>query len=514
MKNILGREIPDYIDGYGKVTHYTGSKVNTNGKITQNSSFRRVLPGDTKLHRELNTLLDSLELKDSMTLSFHHHLRNGDYILPMVMEEISKRGYKDITIVASSLFPCHKMLVPLIESGIVTQIYSAYISGPVAKAISQGKLSKPAVMHTHGGRARILETGEITIDFAFIAAPTSDEYGNINGVDGKSACGALGYAHSDAQWANCVIAITDNLVPYPNETIEINQTLIDYVLVVDAIGDPKGIVSGTTQITKNPIGLKIAKLTSKFISESGYLKDGVSFQTGAGGISLAVAAEVKNLMKNQEIQGAFASGGITGYIVDMYKEGLFRTLFDVQCFDLDAIKSAKENKGHILMSANMYANANNKGAIVNNLDIVILGATEMDTNFNVNVTTGSDGIIMGGSGGHADTAAGSKCCIIVSQLVNARISVIKDRVTTVTTPGETVDVLVTERGIAINPLRTDLMEIFKNSSLPIMTIEELKKIADDMIGEEEKIEFDEKIVAIVQYRDGSVLDVLKKVKAH
>ena len=217
-------------------------------------------------------------------------------------------------------------------------------------------------------------------------------------------------------------------------------------------------------------------------------------------------------MKNKNIVGSFAAGGITGYIVDMYKEGLFKALFDVQCFDLEAIKSAKENPNHIKMSASMYANCNNKGAVVNKLDIVILGATEIDTAFNVNVTTGSDGIIMGGSGGHSDTAAGSKLCIIVSQLVNARISVLKEKITTITTPGETVDVLVTERGIAINPLREDLIEKFKNSNLPIRTIEELKEISEKMTGKEKPIEFEEKIVAIVQYRDGSVVDVVKQIK--
>lgn len=512
MKNILGREVPDFIEGYGKVNHYNGYLANTTGVVKKNYNFKTVTPEDSKLHTDLTELMDKLPLKDGMVISFHHHLRNGDYVLNLVMEEIAKRGYKDITIAASSIFPCHKPLVEMIEKGIVTQIYAGYMSGPVAQAISEGKMQKTAVMHTHGGRARIMETGEVEVDIAFVAAPTSDEYGNINGVDGKSACGALGYAHSDVENAKLVVAITDNLVPYPNTTIEINQTLIDYVLVVDAIGDPKGIVSGTTQITKNPIGLKVADLTAKFIEQSGYLKDGMSFQTGAGGISLAVAAQVKNLMKSKNIVGSFAAGGITGYIVDMYKEGLFKALFDVQCFDLNAIKSAKENPNHIKMSASMYANANNKGSVVNKLDIVILGATEMDTNFNVNVTTGSDGVIMGGSGGHSDTAAGSKLCIIVSQLVNARISVVKDRITTVTTPGETVDVLVTERGIAINPLRKDLIEKFKNSKLPIKTIEELKEIAESMTGKEEAIEFEDRVVAVVQYRDGSVVDVVRQIK--
>lgn len=512
MKNILGREIPEFIEGYGEVKQYKGYLSNKDGVIKKDFKFKTISSQDSKLHMDLSKLMDKLPLKDGMVVSFHHHLRNGDFVLNMVMEEIAKRGYKDVTIAASSIFPCHKGLVKMIENRVVTQIYAAYISGPVAEAISQGKLEKPAVMHTHGGRARIFESGERTIDIAFMAAPTSDEYGNINGVDGKSACGALGYAHTDAELANIVVAITDNLVEYPNTTIEINQTLVDYVLVVDAIGDPKGIVSGTTQITKNPIGLKVADLTAKFIEESGYLKNGMSFQTGAGGISLAVAAQLKDIMKQREICGSFASGGITGYIVDMYKEGLFKALFDVQCFDLDAIKSAKENPAHITMSASMYANANNKGAVVNKLDVVILGATEIDTNFNVNVTTGSNGVIMGGSGGHSDTAAGSKLCIIVSQLVNSRISVVKDKVTTLTTPGETVDILVTERGIAINPLRKDLLEKFKNSKLPIKTIEELRDIARGMTGQENDIEFEDEIVAVVEYRDGTVIDTIKKIK--
>ena len=512
MKNIFKRDIPKFIEGYGNIREYKGILENYEGIIKKDFKFKPINSRDSKLYKNLEDLMDKLPLKNGMVISFHHHLRNGDYILNMVMEEIAKRGYKDITIAASSIFPCHKNLVELMEKKIVTQIYAAYISGPVAEAISNGKLEKPAIMHTHGGRARIFESGERNIDIAFLAAPTSDEYGNINGVEGKSACGALGYAHTDADLAKVVVAITDNLVEYPNSTIEINQTLIDYVLLIDEIGDPNGIVSGTTQITKNPIGLKIADLTSKFIEESGYLKNGMSFQTGAGGISLAVAAELKNIMKRKEICGSFASGGITSYIVDMYKEGLFKALLDVQCFDLAAIKSAKENKAHITMSASMYANINNKGSVVNKLDVVILGATEIDTDFNVNVTTGSNGVIMGGSGGHSDTAAGSKLCIIVSQLVNSRIAVVKDKVTTLTTPGETVDVLVTERGIAINPLRKDLIEKFKTSKLPIKSIEELREIAIKMTGKENEVEFEEEIVALVEYRDGTIIDIIKKVK--
>ncbi len=512
MKNILGREIPDNIKGYGKVRHYKGYLASKGEQEKKGIKFKNVLPQDEKLCKDLDTLLDKLPLRDGMVVSFHHHLRNGDFVLNTVMKEIAKRGYKDITIAASSIFPCHGELVELIEKKVVTKIYAAYISGPVAIAISQGKLENPAVMHTHGGRARIMESGDLEIDIAFIAAPTSDDYGNINGVEGKSACGALGYAHTDAETAKVAVVITDNLVEYPNPNIEISQTLIDYVVAIDAIGDPNGIVSGTTQITKNPIGLKIANMTTELIKNSGYFKDGMSFQTGAGGVSLAVAADMKSEMMENNIKGSFASGGITGYIVDMYKEGLFKALFDVQCFDLEAIKSTKENSGHMRMSASMYASVNNKGAVVNKLDVVILGATEIDTDFNVNVTTTSDGTIMGGSGGHADTSAGAKLAIIVTQLANSRISAIKDRVTTLTTPGETIDAIVTERGIAINPKNVELIERLKETNLPIMTIEELKNIAESMTGKPKEVEFTDEIVAVIEYRDGTVLDVVRKAK--
>lgn len=512
MKNILGREVPDIIKGYGAVKHYEGLVGAQKIQRKKGSLVRKVTPSDNKLFYDLDLLLDKLPLKDGMVLSFHHHLRNGDFILNMVMKKIAERGYKGITVAASSIFPCHSSLVELIENKTVTSIYAAYISGPVAEAISNGKLENPAIMHTHGGRSRIMESGDLKVDIAFIGAPTSDDYGNINGVEGKSACGALGYAHTDAEMAEVTVAITDNLVDYPNTNIEISQTLIDYVVTVDAIGDPNGIVSGTTQITKNPIGLKIASMTTELIKNSGYFKDGISFQTGAGGVSLAVAAEMKKQMKEDNIKGSFASGGITSYIVNMYKEGLFKALFDVQCFDLEAIKSIEENKGHIRMSASMYGNPYNKGAVVNKLDVVILGATEIDTDFNVNVTTASNGMIMGGSGGHADTAAGAKLSIIVTQLANSRISAIKDRVTTLTTPGETIDVVVTERGIAINSNRKELIERLKETNLPIMSIEELKTIAESMTGKPREVKFTDEIVALIEYRDGTVIDVIKKTK--
>jgi len=512
MKTILSREIPDYIEGYGRVRPFQGAFSDVGVKTKTAVKLTSVSPNDQKVLQSIEDALDKLNISDGMTISFHHHLRNGDYVLNEIMERLAARGVKDLTVAASSIFPIHAPLVEHIKNGVVTGLIANYISGPVAEAVSMGKLKKPAIMQTHGGRARAIESGDLHIDVAFLAAPTADTYGNINGVYGDSACGSLGYAVADAEYADKTIAITDHLVPYPTYPIEISQVFIDYVVKIDSIGDPKGIVSGTTRITKDPVALIIAKRAAEVIKASGLVREGMSFQTGAGGTSLAVAAELKKIMHHEGVVGSFASGGITGYLVEMLEEGLFRSLFDVQCFDLKAIESYRDNRTHQFMSASMYGNPYTKGAVVNNLDIMILGATEIDTEFNVNVTTGSSGMIMGGSGGHSDTAAGSKLAIVVTNLMKARLPIIKNKVITVTTPGESIDVVVTERGIAVNPRRADLLERLRMTKLPLMTIEELKLLAEKITGVPKAVETSEEIVAVVEYRDGTVIDVVRKCK--
>ena len=473
---------------------------------------KRNLPSDNKLVASIEDVFKTLKITSGMTLSFHHHLRNGDYILNMVLEVAAKLGLKDLTIAVSSIFPTHKPLVDHIKNGVVTALDTNYISGPVAEAVSQGILAKPITMRTHGGRARAIECGQLQIDVAFIAAPAADCYGNLNGVYGKSACGSLGYAMPDAEYAEKVVAITDNLMPYPLYPVSITQDRVDYVLVVDSIGDAAGIVSGTTKITKDPIGLIIARNAARVIQGSGLLKEGFSFQTGAGGASLATAHFVKQIMKKEQIKGSFMLGGITNYMVEMLEEGYFQAIMDVQGFEHGAIRSLLENPNHLEISAGVYASPFNSGAAVNQLDAVILGATEIDTGFNVNVTTGSDGKLMGGSGGHSDAAAGAKTTITVANLLRGRLPIIIDKVTTRTTPGETVDVLVTERGIAVNPKRTDLQAQLKAAGLKLFAIEELKQVAEGISGKPAVYKPSGRVVAEVEYRDGTIIDHVYQTK--
>ena len=460
---------------------------------------------------DIEYLFKDLNIQDGAVLSFHHHLRNGDRVLNLIMKKVQELGLKDITLVASSLFPTHKELIPLIKDGTIKNIVTSYISGELGEAISYGELKGNIIMQSHGGRARSILNGELVIDIAFIASPSSDNKGNISGVNGTKSCGTLGYAIADSMMAKKVVAVTDCLMEYPNNPADITEDFVDYVFLVESIGLKSGIVSGTTMITKDPIGLKIAKDTLKVMEASGLLKDGISFQSGAGGISLAVTSFLRDYMIENNIKGSFASGGITGYLTDMLEEGLFENLFDVQCFDLKAIESLKKNPGHLRMSASQYGNPE-VSAVVDNLDVVILGATEIDTNFNVNVTTGSHGLLMGGSGGHEDTAAGSKLSIIVSKLFSSRIPLIKDKVDVITTPGSTIDVLVTERGICVNPLRTDLIEKFKEAKLDIIDINSLKEYSEKIMGKPKNIEKTERVIGFSEYRDGRILDYIYEVK--
>jgi citrate lyase subunit alpha/citrate CoA-transferase len=505
------RGLPVRVPGYGDIRPFTGALDNLG--VVERAAFKLVsaVPGQAKTLPSLRAAIDACGLRDGAVVSFHHHLRNGDHLMAMVIEEIARAGLKDITIAPSSIFPVHAPLVPFIESGVITGIHTAYMVGPVADAVSRGALAKPAIMCTHGGRARAIQSGELRIDAAFVAAPTADGYGNVNGMDGPSSCGSLGYAAADVQCAARVVAVTDCLVPYPACPIEISQEHVDFVVAVDSIGDPRGIVSGTTRPTDDPVGLQIARTAAQVITASGLLKDGFSFQTGAGGISLAVAAALKEVMMQRKVRGSFASGGITGAIVDMLHAGLFRTLFDVQCFDLAAVESYRRDEAHLGMSASMYANPHNRGAVVNQLDAMILGAAEIDVDFNVNVTTGTSGSIMGGSGGHADTAAGAKLAIVTTRLTAGAYPKVVDHVTTVTTPGETVDVLVTDAGVAVNPRREELAARLTEHGIDVVPIEKLQALAANKAEPHQPAQLGDRVVAVVEYRDGTVTDVVRAV---
>ena len=467
----------------------------------------------SKLTTSLRDAMVACGLKDGMTVSFHHHLRNGDQVLNQVLAQAAAMGVKGLTVEASSLFDVHMPLLDHIQNGVVTSLATNYMAAGIGRAISEGVLQNPVRFRSHGGRPDAIDSGRTVIDIAFVAAPAADHMGNANGTAGPAACGSLGYAMPDARHAKKTVIVTDHLEPYPLMPASIPEDQVDMVARVDSIGDPKGIVSGTTRITRDPVGLTIARYAAQVAEHSGLLKDGFSFQTGAGGASLAVTQYLKPIMKKKGVTGSFGLGGITGYLVDMLEEGYFTSLMDVQCFDLRAVQSIRDNPRHQEISASRYASPGVKSAVVDSLDMVVLGATEIDTQFNVNVHTDSNGYIMGGSGGHSDTAAGAKLTMIVAPLFRARLPIVVDKVLCQSTPGRTVDVLVTQRGVAVNPLRKDLRDALKQGGLPVFDIEELKRMAEQVTGVPHTTRPQGRVVAEVEYRDRSIIDTIRGVNA-
>ena len=514
MRNAVGREIPDYLLVNGK-EGYQGKQY-MDGKYIQKASPRTRRYEKPQESKIVETIVDALKqcgAKDGMTFSFHHHLRNGDFVVNMVMKAaIEELGLKDLTIAATSLGEAHDPVAGYIEEGKVIGIQTSGIRGKIGNVVSAGKLATPAIIRSHGGRPRAIEAGEVHIDIAFVAAPTSDNVGNCRGIGGKSDCGSLGYAMTDAKYADHVVVVTDCLVDFPNFPASVEAIDVDAVVVVDSIGNPKKIASAAARISQNPRDLMMAEDVAKVIASTPWFKEGFSFQTGVGGPSLAANLFLEKYMDEKGIKMGWAIGGICGPMVELLKKGKVGKVIDVQDFDLDAVKSINQTPGHFEMSASQYANPANKGAFVNKLDFVVLAALEIDTGFNVNVLTGSDGVLRGAPGGHPDTAAGSKVCIIVTPLTRGRMATVCEKVVTVTTPGDCVDVLVTDYGIAVNPLRQDLIACLDNAGIPHVTIEELKDKAYSLVGRPDDLEWEDKVVAVLEARDGTILDVVRKIK--
>lgn len=468
-------------------------------------------PRDIKRCESLEVAIRRSGLQDGMTISFHHAFRGGDLALNQVMDVLAKMGFRNLTLASSSLTDCHAQLVGHIRNGVVSRIYTSGLRGPLADAISRGLLKEPVQVHSHGGRVNLVESGELQIDVAFLGVPTCDEFGNANGYTGDACCGSLGYAKVDAAAARSVVLLTEAIVPYPHHPASLAQDQVDLIVQLERVGDADKIGADATRMTSNPRELLIARRAAEVIVDSGYFTEGFSLQTGTGGASLAVTRFLEDKMRARGVRAGFALGGITSTMVDLHEKGLIGKLLDVQSFDRAAAMSLARNPNHIEISANQYANFSSKGASVDRLDVVVLSALEIDTGFNVNVLTGSDGVIRGASGGHCDTAAAARLAIIVAPLVRGRIPTLVEQVTTCVTPGSSIDILVTDHGIAVNPARPELAQRLRDAGLQVVTIEWLRERALVLTGEPKPIAFTDNVVAVVRYRDGSVIDVVHQV---
>jgi citrate lyase subunit alpha / citrate CoA-transferase len=509
IKNSLGRDVPTEVNGRRTLPFQGIGKHKPAGNkigppVPDGANY------SNKVLDSIDRLLDKINIFDGMTISFHHHLRNGDYLINMIVDKLAARGLKDIVLAPSALFPVHEPLVDHIRNGTVSHVLGS-MNGPVGKLCTVGGMKKTAVLRSHGGRYRAIQDGDLHIDAAFIAAPTADVHGNANGVYGPSACGPLGFALADSLYADQVVVVTDNLVPFPAFPWSIEGGNVDWVVRIDNIGDPKQIVSGTTKVTKEPDRLKIAALAARLVRDAGLIDEPeFSFQAGAGGMSLAFIKYLAEYMRGKKVVAGFARGGSTKILVDMLNEGLVKYLLDGQSFDLAGVESLRDNPRHIETNPFVSYNYHSKGCFAPKVKASVLGGTEIDLDFNVNVNTHSDGWLLHGIGGFQD-AADAFMTIITVPLYRKTNPIIVDRVHTITAPGETIDAVVTDHGIAINPARMDLLDRLKHSNLPLLSIEELHEKAIAATGKPEKPHVKENVIAAIEWRDGTLIDSVKEL---
>ena len=513
VRNDAGRLVPDEVNGQKQIPYMGVNKHKPNGNKYK-PPIRTCIdypPDGNKVVENLKSALKKSGLKDGMTISTHHHLRNGDVLTNMLFDTIKSMGIKNIRWFPSASFPVHSHLIKYLEDGTIHHIEGS-MNGPLGKFTTEGKMKGVGVLRSHGGRYQSVQDGEVHIDIAVIAAPTADPFGNATGDRGPSACGLIGFALVDSEYADKVIIVTDNLIPFPCVPWQIQGNNVDFVVKIDSLGDPSKIVSGTTQVTKSPDRLLIAEYVARFIDEAGIMKDGFSLQAGAGGTNLAFLLYLKEKMKRKGVKARFMRGGSTKYLVETLEEGLTDYILDGQTFDLEGVRSMRENVNHVNTSPFTSYNFHGKGNFASIVDVAVLGATEVDVNFNANVVTHSDGYLLHGIGGWQNCLY-SKCTILAIPTFRDRIPVIMDEVTTLCAPGELVDVIITERGIAINPLRKDLLKAVKGSSLPIKTIHELKdEVYEICGGSPQKPKLNkENVVAIIKWVDGTVIDSVFQV---
>lgn len=517
MINAVGRELPDKIGDY-EVKPYQGAQMvdPSEQPVHTMRRLRKSQREKSKLKYSLTDTIREVGLRDGMTISFHHSFREGDLIIGQVLSAINALGIKNLTFAPSAVVNIkNPSIVDFVRNGTIGRIEASGIRGELGDAVLEGLMEQPVILRTHGSRPRAIESGELAIDVAFIGASAADECGNATGQIGPNACGSLGYSFIDAMSAASVIVVTDYLVDYPCIPVSISQQYVDYVVKVDHIGDPEKIGKGAARMTKNPRDLLIAERAADLMAASRLFREGFSFQTGAGAISIACTNYLAQRMEQREIHASFSLGGMTASIIEMHKKGLVRVLECSQSFDAVAARAIAESPTIMEIDNAVYSNAFSKGNMLDQLNFGVLAALEVDIEFNVNILTGSSGEMMGGLGGGPDVAAGADISIVCLPIVRGRTPSITKRVFTCCTPGETVAAAVTEAGIALNPKHKyyqELKEDLEQANIKLVTIEYLQHLAESLTGTPKPIETTDQVACIVEYRDGTVIDVIRQIK--
>lgn len=513
----------------GKTYLPYGSAFNTGTYASRYAARRGASPipmGKSKL-TSLNTVLDLIN--DGDTISYPHYYRTGDRGLERIVAGLREAGKKDIRLYANAIFDhTDPWLIQAFHDGILTGLYGNIYRRFGAHVMS-GEL-KPwiTVGFSHGNRVRKLQTGEVHVKMAFAPVPIADIHGNANGIDGRGdqLCGPLGLAAADTEFADFTCLLAGTL----SETLVVPAALsmenTDFVVPMEVPGLSAGIGSGSLDLERargNPFNSRVAECVTGVMRAAGVVRDSFNFQVGSGA-GLVVLNNIRTMLRESGIRAGFAMGGVTSLHVDMLQEGTLRNLLHGQLFEPSArvISSLREDPAHVEITPGYYASVAGKECAVNLLDLAVLSALEVDLDFNLN-TVCANGRIIGGIGGGQDVAAGAALAIIFLPLATGKNGAgfpkVVDRVYTRTTPGEVVDVVVTEEYAAVNPrsrspYRESILENAGREGLEILSIEELHlrslEKAKEWGAVPARTETTENILHAVEWRDGTLLDVIRE----
>jgi citrate lyase subunit alpha/citrate CoA-transferase len=528
QKNSLGREVPTRLDGR-ELRPFAGSFAQMPETATHPSRIpTRPFDGSSKV----TTLEEAFSVvRDGDAVSFPHYYRNGgDRFLRALIAELKRRGLKGIRLIGNAYFGELDYLVEAVKDGTIAYLYGNPYGG-LAKAAAAGTLLPVRIVGcSHGGRQRDIMLGIEPVRLAAFPAPAADRWGNASGVLGKpeERCGPLGLFDADVRYADysCVCAgtVLDRFLPHRSLSME----YVDFVVPFENVGDGAGIGAGTLDLARIMGGenLKVADRVMALLGAAGLLRSGVAFQSGSGA-SLAILQRLSDHFVEHGLVASFTIGGITQIHVEMLRRGAVELIMHGQCFQpTDVVfDSLLNDPGHQEVSTSIYANLACKGTLTPLLDFALLSCAEIDTAFNVNTVTGYDGRYVGGIGGGPNVGR-SKLTIIFTTLAGfskrrgQAYPSIRERVNTVTMPGELVDVVITEEDAVVNPAsRSPHVAALKDNAgkagISLISMDELaaKAVArakelgplmpePDLTGE---------AVEIVKADDGSILDVVRQV---
>ena len=533
LENSIGRMVPTEVNGFSYEPYCGAFADLPAGPDFVNPTVEKQGIGASKVRKCLEEVIEE-SVPDGGWISFPHYYRDDPTALGLVVDALRNAGKKNVNILGIAFFNSHAdVLLPAINEGFIGGI-EGNTYGATAKAVASGILLPHTVIgRTHGGRARAFQRGERIVDLAIGPVPIADKFGNANGVIGNPAslCGPIGLFEPDVRWSKKSVLLTEIIHPNLLLPNPIDMRYVDYVVQVKKVGDNRGISSGSTDIRRvqgDPNRQKIADNILATIQASGVIKEGFNFQIGSGS-GLLVLSKMFRLMKSKGIRAGFTTGGSMEYHVDLLEEGLIECFLDGQCFQpsLRLFESLRNDPRHIEVSTSFYYSPTAKQAAVSLMDVVVLGCSEIDIDFNVNTLTGFDGVLRTGIGGGPDAAAGGKLTILTTPL--ARVNrkglscpCVREKTTNVVTPGEVVSAVVTEDYLAINHKNTSpylpaLIENAASFGLEVVSIDKLAELAMEKAVKIGKLmelpNFTDEIVFAAEWRDGRLIDVVRKLEA-